>query len=108
MTAINFSCTTIPVDDVLRCSWNLTKTELNVLKALDDEVTTKDIRDQHGISISLAQRTLKKLHDHDLVTRRQVNRRDGGYVYVYERRPNDELVNNIQAIIDAGAAGPKK
>lgn len=100
MTMINFSCTNIPVFDVLRCSWDLTKTELNVLKGLTDEATTNEVKDRHDISMSLAQRTMKSLHDKDLVTRRQVNRRSGGYTYVYERRPRTELVNDVKRIID--------
>ncbi len=100
MTMINFSCTNIPVFEVLRCSWNLTKTELEVLQALTDTKTTKDVKAEHDVSMSLAQRTMKSLHDKDLVIRRQVNQTQGGYTFVYSRKPRDELVNDVQSIID--------
>ena len=100
MTTINFSCTSIPVFEVLRCSWNLTKTELEVLQELTDTKTTKDVKADHDVSMSLAQRTMKSLHDKDLVTRRQVNQAQGGYTFVYSRKPRDELVSDVHSIID--------
>lgn len=99
MTMINFSCTNIPVFEVLQCSFNLNKTELRILSSLDGEVTTQDISDDLDVSKSLAQRSMKSLYDKDVVERRQVNRRDGGYTYVYQRKPRDELVERVQRII---------
>lgn len=100
MTMINFSCTNIPVFEVLRCSWNLTKTELQVLQELTDTKTTKEVKAEHDVSMSLAQRTMKSLHDKDLVVRRQVNQTQGGYTFVYTRKPREDLVNDVHSIID--------
>jgi predicted transcriptional regulator len=108
MTMINFSCTNIPVFEVLRCSWNLTKTELQILRGLSDTKTTADVKEEHDVSMSLAQRSMKALYDKDLVERQQVNQRQGGYIFVYSRKSRDELVNDIKHIIDDWSARAKE
>lgn len=105
---INFSCTNIPVFEVLRCSWNLTKTELQILRGLSDTKTTADVKEEHDVSMSLAQRSMKALYDKDLVERQQVNQRQGGYIFVYSRKSRDELVNDIKHIIDDWSARAKE
>ena len=83
---VNLSCIDISMDDLLRCSFGLSRLEVGVLKALLDEegwtpvgkIASRMRRDR-----SVVQRGLSSLLAKKLIVREQANKPHGGYEYLY-------------------------
>ena len=104
MTQIKFACRTFSTDDILKCSFDLNATDLEVLKILlqkkeqkcTDELTIIIKRDRTTI-----QRSLKNLLEKNLVIRKQKNASRGGYCYTYTAKDKNELKKNLNEIINS-------
>lgn len=94
---INFACKTISLDKILKCSFELNNTELEILKYLDNsEKSAKDISDALEKDIATIQRNLKSLHEKKLVIRKQYNLDTGGYTFHYKSRPKKYMKQRMQ------------
>lgn len=90
---INFACKTFSVNQVLKCSFNLNQTELNILKELiKKESNTNNLSEILKKHKSVIQRGITKLLKNKLITRRQVNLKKG-YEYCYKTISKEELKN---------------
>jgi predicted transcriptional regulator len=74
----------------MRCGFGITKTELDVLELLFDKdwSTAHDVTTFLDVSLTTVQRSLKSLHEKNLLDRRQQNLDKGGYLFFY--RPKDK------------------
>jgi predicted transcriptional regulator len=90
---IDFACTEFNLRDIIKCSLGLTKADLAVFEHLlkhPSSHSTEDLAKQLKVDLSTVQRAVKKLHDKNLVLRKQKNLSGGGYVFAYQT--NDKRV----------------
>ena len=91
---LNFVCRTVTLEQVLRCSFGLNKTEISILRHLlyqKEEENIEEIMKQVKKDRTTIQRGVKRLFQKELLKRRQLNLKDGGYVFIYSARPKAEL-----------------
>ncbi|RQD86029.1 MarR family transcriptional regulator [Methanosalsum natronophilum] len=102
---VDFACKTVELDEVVKCSLNLTKADLRVLKYLldcDKEYLTADLLSKSlGFDLSTIQKSVKKLHERGVVTRSQNNLDSGGYVFVYKIKPKNDIKETIMFSVTA-------
>ncbi len=100
---INFACKTFNLDEVIRCSLNLTKTEFNIIKYLiengNKEFTTKKISKIFKIGLSTTQKAIKKINDKELIKQSQKNLEKGGYIFYYSIKNTSILKRQILEIL---------
>jgi predicted transcriptional regulator len=84
---IDFACRTLSLDDLVKCAFALTRTELGIFKFLVRHqgvaMTTEEIAEPLSLDTSTVQRAVKKLHDRGILRKQQQNLGKGGYVFVY-------------------------
>jgi predicted transcriptional regulator len=101
---LNFVCRIITLEQVLRCSFGLNKTELAIMKHLlkeREEKTIEEIMKKIKRDRTTIQRGVKKLFEKDLIKRRQINLKNGGYIFVYSCRPKSELKEKVYKIFES-------
>ena len=100
MAEIDFSCEEIPVEKVLQCSLGLRAKELAILQGLEGEKSAERVAQEFGVSKNYAQRILKNLSDKGLVERRAYNLASGGYIYEYQRKERDEIIDDVLSTLE--------
>ncbi len=83
---IDFACKKINVDDIIRCSFGLSKSELSLFLLLQKKssfLSAQQVADLIGKDITTSQRLLKRLYSVGVIDRRQHNLKKGGYTYIY-------------------------
>ena len=101
--AMNFVCRMITIEDVLKCSYGLNKTEIAILKYLieeKEELSIEEVQKKIKKDRTTIQRGVKKLFEQDLIKRRQINLDKGGYVFIYSSKPKNELKEKVTKIFD--------
>ncbi len=101
--AMNFVCRLITVEDILKCSFGLNKTELAVMKHLleeKEEFTIEDIQKRIKKDRTTIQRAVKDLFEKNLIKRRQINLENGGYQFVYSPKAKNELKEKVYKIFE--------
>ena len=99
---ISFACETISLEDMIRCSLNLNKTEYNVLLFLlrdTDKYRISKISKELKLDRTTVQKALKKLFEEKLVNRTQKNLTGGGYTFLYKVRDKQEIKSKLKEII---------
>ncbi len=84
---MDFACQEIDVQQVLSCTFGLSKSGCAVLKQLfasTQPMTSDELASQTGYDLATVQRALKHLSERGVLVRTQHNRPQGGYEYVYE------------------------
>src|SRR3989339_1308549 len=100
---MNFICKVVTLEQILKCSFGLNKTEIMILKHLTEEkeeLSIEDIIKKVKKDRTTIQRGVKKLFGKELIKRRQVNLTSGGYVFIYSAKPKQELKEKIFKIFD--------
>ena len=100
---MDFACKTIDLRDVLRCSFELTRADLAVFKALSEKkewATSATVEAKTELDRSTVQRSLKRLTDKQLCTRRQENHTEGGYTFHYQSITSTELAQKVLVVLD--------
>ena len=84
---IDFACKKFDLEEVIRCSLNLTKTEFKILEYLmknsDKKFTTQEISKIFKIGLSTSQKAINEINKKNLIKRSQKNLGKGGYVFIY-------------------------
>lgn len=72
-------------EDLLQCVWNLTTCETEVYRLLliEGGLTANEVAERLGRSPNSAYRFLRSLQACKLVFKKQKNRKEGGYFYIY-------------------------
>jgi len=100
---IDFACRRFNLDEVIRCSLNLSKKEYGILeyfiKNSNKRFTPLEISNKFKIGLSTSQRAIKKMYDKELLTRTQKNLNKGGYIFVYSVKEKLLLKEKILDII---------
>ncbi len=99
---ITFACKKIRLDEIIRCSFNLNKTEYNMLMFLlrmEKEFDIHTLSKKRGLERTTLQKALKTLLDKKLAKRRQVNIKTGGYFFLYKVENKDLIKKRVLEII---------
>lgn len=108
---MDFACEHIDVQQVLKCSFSLTKAGCAVMRAVassSEWVTSEELATQTGYDLATVQRSLKVLVEQGVLQRRQHNRDVGGYEYIYQFSQKDEFVSLVERTLDEWVAEAKK
>lgn len=94
---INLACKNITIEELIKCSFNINKTEFLIIKILlDDENCSSDsLHKRLGKDLSTVQKALKTLVEKGLVVRYQVNLDGGGYKYYYKSISKDDIRSRV-------------
>ncbi|AEH60562.1 transcriptional regulator, TrmB [Methanosalsum zhilinae DSM 4017] len=102
---IDFACKEFEIDAVVKCSLNLTRADLQILKYFieNDEKyhTAENISTSLNFDLSTAQKTVKKLHEKQILIRLQSNLDGGGYVFVYKVKSKKEIKDIIMSTVQS-------
>ncbi len=99
---ITFACKKIRLDEIVRCSFSLNKTEYNMLMFLlgkEKEFDIHAISKKMGLERTTVQKALKKLLDKKLAKRRQLNIETGGYFFLYSAKNKIWIKTQLLKII---------
>jgi predicted transcriptional regulator len=99
---INFACTKVELESIVRCGFGLKKTEYAVLTFLlghDKNLRITEIARAMHKERTTIQKVVKSLVEKELVKRGQVNLKSGGYVFVYSAIDKNILKKKTIAII---------
>jgi predicted transcriptional regulator len=99
---ISFACQDIEFKDLLRCSFQLSKTEYNIFMFLlfkDKYYTTSVLASIMKLDRTTVQKSIKALADKNLVVRSQENLSKGGYTFHYRINNKNEIKQRMQDIV---------
>jgi len=100
---ISFACQDIEFKDLLRCSFELNKTEYNVFMFLlktDKFFHASKIGDIMKLDRTTVQKAIKKLAEKDLVFRQQENLNKGGYLFHYRIKNKEDIKQRMLKIVE--------
>jgi predicted transcriptional regulator len=100
---ISFACKDIEFKDLLRCSFELNKTEYNVFMFLlktDKEFTATDLAKIMQLDRTTVQKAIKRLTEKNLVFRKQQNLEKGGYTFHYSIKDRAEIKQRMLNIVE--------
>ena len=100
---IDFACKKFDLEEVIKCVLGLSKSEFKLLKFLEryeKKFTTKQLSKRLDLDKSTIQRSIKKLHEKNLVIRSQMNRSSGGYVFLYKLKDKKEIRKFVMKIFN--------
>jgi predicted transcriptional regulator len=102
---IDFACKRFEIEDVIKCSLALTKSDFILIKFLmkkeSGAFTTEELSEKLSFEKSTVQRSVKKLHEKGLLFRSQVNQSQGGYIFYYKIKDRDKIREMILAIVNS-------
>lgn len=102
--SLNFMCKEITLEEILKCSFGLNKTELKITKALledYEEKTIEEVKEKIKKDRTTIQRAVKRLFEKNLIKRRQISLEKGGYLFVYSPYPKKELKEKVYKIFES-------
>ena len=108
---INFACTDFDLDEVIKCVLGLNKSEFRLLRFLaehEKKFTTEELSNKLNLDKSTIQRSIKTLHEKELVKRSQINRSIGGYVFLYRLGDKENIRKTVRETIDSWAGNFRK
>ncbi len=99
---ITFACKRIEKKDLIKCSFELNKTEYNVLIFLlnaKELLNVSEIAHKMDLERTTVQKAVKNLVDKNLVRKLQKNLEKGGYMYLYKANEKNEIKQKMKKII---------
>lgn len=99
---IDFACTTIKIEQLVRCSFTLTKTEYTLLLFLMNNNftgTANQLANKMKLERTTIQKAITKLLNKKLVERKQKNLEHGGYSFFYTSKAKSEIRSKIKLIV---------
>jgi predicted transcriptional regulator len=109
--AIDFACNTVSINELLSCSFSLTKGELSILNLFlrnSSPLTIKEIGTKLSMERSGAQKAVKRLVEMNLLEKRQINNQRGGFFYRYHLAEKDSIKIRISDLIDSWSSKAKQ
>lgn len=105
---IDFACKQFNLNEVIKCGLGITKSEFKLLEYLmgnfGKSFDSQELADTLNLDKTTIQRALKKLHEKEVVIRKQKNLEGGGYTFFYEIRKKSELREIIINIVRSWTA----
>ena len=85
---VDFACTRISIDNIIKCSFGLTKTELEIFRYLvshkQTQFSTQELSQKLSLDITTIQKAMKKLTSKGILKKDQMNLEHGGYILLYQ------------------------
>ncbi len=98
---LEFACKRFEIDEVLKCSFGLNKTEFLILKKLlSREKKVDELSSELGKDKSTIQRSLQKMLNKGIVKRSQRNLKKGGYVFYYKSINKQLIKEHINKLFE--------
>jgi predicted transcriptional regulator len=100
---ISFACQQIDFKDLLRCSFDLNKTEYRLFMYLLDQeesLSVSAIGEATGKDRTTVQKAMKKLIEQNIVHKHQVNLEQGGYTFVYAIKDKEFLRRRMLSVVE--------
>jgi len=100
---IDFACKRFDLNEIIKCGLSLGKSDFKIMqkllywKSFND---TKDIAKLTGFDITTVQRSVKKLFESEILLRKQINLKKGGYVFLYKVKDKKVLKKMLIEIIN--------
>ncbi len=99
---ITFACKNIRKEDLIRCSFDLSKAECRIFLFLmknKGEMSASEIGRKMDKDRTTIQKYLSNLMKKSIVSRRQKNLKNGGYVFVYKIIDRKKIVKMMREIM---------
>lgn len=99
---VTFACKRIRKEELIKCSFDLNKTEYNVLMFLlggEKKYSISQIVKEMNLERTTIQKAVKSLVDKNLINRTQKNLSNGGYLFLYQITNKKEIKNKMRKII---------
>jgi predicted transcriptional regulator len=104
MTMIDFACKTFNIENIIKCSLGLTKSEYKILGFFIDNpenyFTSEEISKELSLNLTTIQKAVKKLKERDILIRSQENLNSGGYLFNYKLSSKQNIRNTVKKIIE--------
>jgi predicted transcriptional regulator len=104
---IDFACKEFKVEDVIKCALNLTKADLKVMRyflnGADQWADTESLSKALELDISTIQRSVKKLHEKEILQRSQQNLDGGGYIFRYKAHSRAKIKDIVMTVVNSWA-----
>jgi len=108
---IDFACKKIELREIIKCSFNLNKTEYNILMKLlkaSDKFSIVEISKFTGFERSTVQKSIKNLVKQKLLVKTQVNMSRGGYLFKYKAKDKDVIKRTIVSAVHSWSSRAEK
>lgn len=108
---VKFACKIFYLDEIIRCSFNLNKSEAKLFIYMikqNKELSIKQISKDSNFERSTIQKSIKLLLEKNLVKRYQVNNSKGGFSFMYKSIPKKDFTSQMKIIIDKWYSEAKK
>ncbi len=88
--------------NVIECIYDLSELDKNILSLLseDEGLRSSEIADKIDKDQSTAYRSLEKLADCGLIYKEKQNIRNGGYYFLYSKRPLDKIKEEAKRSVE--------
>ncbi|MBD3252789.1 winged helix-turn-helix transcriptional regulator [Candidatus Pacearchaeota archaeon] len=99
---IDFACKTFELDEIIKCGLGLTKSDIIVMKFLIERkkiYSSFELAEELNLDASTVQRSLKKLHEKNIIVRYQKNLSKGGYIFTYKMNSKPIIIGAIKKVI---------
>ncbi|MBS3781058.1 MAG: ArsR family transcriptional regulator [Candidatus Thermoplasmatota archaeon] len=92
----------IDSENVIECIYDLSELDKEILSLLsgDEELRSSEIAERINKDQSTAYRSLEKLSDCGLIYKEKHNIRNGGYYFLYSRRPLEKIKQEARKTVD--------
>jgi len=100
---ISFACKEIELKDLIKCSFDLNKTDYVVFDFMmkeEKEFSINEVAEILKFERSSVQKAIQTLVSRDLIFRRQINLEQGGYKFVYSINDKENIKKRIEQIIN--------
>ena len=100
---INFACRKIKLEELIRCSLGLSRSDYKLFDFLlnkEGNHTIKDLSEELSLDRTTIQKSMKKLLEAQVVKQLQENLSPGGYRFVYKIKDKKAIKNMMFSIID--------
>jgi len=89
-------------ENVIQCIYDLSELDKEILSLLkgDEELRSSEIAERLNKDQSTAYRSLEKLLECGLIYKEKHNIRNGGYYFLYSRRPLDKIKEEARKSVD--------
>jgi len=108
---VTFACKKIKLEEVVRCSFGLNKTEYKsflFLLSSNKKFTVTEMANNFSLKRTTIQKSVKNLLEKKLVNKFQINRKKGGYEFYYTMSEKVKIKAEIKRILDEWVESAKK
>ena len=109
---IDFACKKIDLNEVIRCSLNLTKAEFRIfeffIKNSNKRFESRDIAEALNLDLSTVQRSMKKMNEKGIIQRSQINLEKAGYTYSYCLCEKENIKKMVKQVVGGWVEGFEK